>query len=56
MIDDLVIRDNRYKTRVEDIADAVIGAKRMALSDDEPAKIAEFIGMKAVGVKGEMTR
>jgi len=48
VIDDLVTRDNRYKTRIEDIADAVIGAKRMALSDDEPAKIAEFIGMKSV--------
>ena len=42
------MRDNRYKTRIEDIADAVIGAKRMALSDDEPAKIAEFIALKAV--------
>ena len=48
VIDDLVFRDNRYKTRSEDIADAVIGAKRMALGDDEPAKIAEFIAMKAV--------
>ena len=48
VIDDLVIRDNRYKTRPEDISDAVIGAKRMALGDDEPPKIAEFIAMKAV--------
>ena len=47
VIDDLVFRDNRYKTRSETIADAVIGAKRMALSDDEPAKIAEFISQKA---------
>jgi DNA repair exonuclease SbcCD nuclease subunit len=47
VIDDLVIRDTRYKTIHEDIADAVIGAKRMALSDDEPARIAEFIGLKS---------
>ncbi len=48
VIDDLVLRDNRYKTRIDDISDAIIGAKRMALGDDEPAKIAEFIGLKTV--------
>ncbi|MBK8465077.1 MAG: DNA repair exonuclease [Chloracidobacterium sp.] len=47
VIEDLIIRDNRYKARAHDISDAVIGAKRMALSDDEPQKIAEFIGLKA---------
>ena len=46
VIEDLIIRDNRYKTRSEEISDAVIGAKRMALSDDEPQKIAEFIALK----------
>ncbi len=46
VVGDLVFRDNRYKARNESIADAVIGAKRMALSDDEPAKIAEFINLK----------
>ena len=48
VIEDLIIRDNRYKTRVEDISEAVIGAKRMALSDDEPEKIADFIALKTV--------
>jgi DNA repair exonuclease SbcCD nuclease subunit len=47
VIEDLVLRDNRYKTRSNDIAEAVIGAKRMALSDDEPEKIAEFIALKS---------
>jgi len=47
VIEDLIGRDNRFKTRVEDISDAVIGAKRMALSDDEPQKIAEFIALKS---------
>jgi hypothetical protein len=46
VIEDLVIRDSRYKTRHEQISDAVIGAKRMALSDDEPARIAEFIRLQ----------
>ncbi|MBK8304004.1 MAG: hypothetical protein IPK98_11600 [Chloracidobacterium sp.] len=43
MIDDLVIRDNRFKTRMDDISEAVIGAKRMALSDEPAEKIADFI-------------
>lgn len=47
VIADLVSRDNRYKSIGMDVSDAVIGAKRMALSDDEPAKIAEFIAVKA---------
>ncbi|HEX8367646.1 MAG TPA: exonuclease SbcCD subunit D [Pyrinomonadaceae bacterium] len=46
VIEDLIVRDNRYKTRVENISEAVIGAKRMALSDDEPEKIVDFISMK----------
>lgn len=47
VIDDLVIRDNRFKGRLDDIAEAVIGAKRMALSDEPPEKIAELIAQKA---------
>ncbi len=46
VVEDLIGRDNRYKARVEDISDAVIGAKRMALSDDSPDKIADFIALK----------
>lgn len=48
VIEDLVIRDSRYKTRAADLSDAVIGAKRLALSDEEPEKIAEFIAQKTV--------
>ena len=47
VIEDLIVRDSRYKNRTENISDAVIGAKRMALGDDEPQKIAEFIALKA---------
>ena len=49
VIEDLIIRDNRYKTRVEHLSDAVIGAKRMALSDEEPEKILDFISLKIEG-------
>jgi DNA repair exonuclease SbcCD nuclease subunit len=44
VVEDLVLRDNRFKAKVSDISDAVIGAKRLALGDEEPGKIAEFIG------------
>ena len=46
VIEDLIVRDSRFKARPAEISDAVIGAKRMALSDDEPQKIAEFIALK----------
>ena len=47
VIEDLVARDSRFKTRTADLSEAVIGAKRMALSDEEPEKIAEFIAQRA---------
>lgn len=46
VIDDLVLRDERYKARVEEISLAVIGSKRMALSDEPADKIADFIATK----------
>lgn len=48
VIEDLIIRDNRYKTKIEEISDAVIGAKRLALSEEEPEKIVDFIALKVV--------
>ena len=48
VVEDLIIRDNRYKTRVDEIAEAIVGAKRMALSDEEPEKIVDFISLKMV--------
>ena len=48
VVEDLIIRDNRYKMRVEAMAEAVVGAKRMALSDDTPDKIVDFIALKLV--------
>ena len=46
VVEDLIGRDNRYKGRVEAIAEAVVGAKRMALTDETPDKIADFIALK----------
>ena len=48
VVEDLIIRDNRYKTRVEEMTEAVIGAKRQALSDETPDKIVDFIALKIV--------
>lgn len=48
VVEDLIIRDNRYKTRVDEMADAIIGAKRMALGEEPAEKIADFIGVKLV--------
>ncbi|MDI1242498.1 MAG: hypothetical protein PSX80_11300, partial [bacterium] len=48
VVEDLIVRDNRYKTNVAHISEAVIGAKRLALSDEEPEKIAEFIAQKSI--------
>jgi DNA repair exonuclease SbcCD nuclease subunit len=49
VIDDLIVRDSRYKAQHESISDAVIGAKRMALSDEPAERIAEFIRVKSLG-------
>ena len=46
IIDDLIARDTRYSKRRGDLSDAVIGAKRMALTDEPAEKIADFIGDK----------
>jgi exonuclease SbcD len=46
VVESLVMRDSRYKGNAKDVSEAVIGAKRLALSDEPPEKIADFIGMK----------
>ena len=49
VVEDLVLRDNRFKTKVNNISDAVIGAKRLALSGEDPAQIADFISQMVSG-------
>lgn len=51
VVEGLVLRDSRYKNRAESISEAVIGAKRMALGDESPESIAEFIAKKDSGLK-----
>lgn len=46
VVADLVARDNRYKFDLDSVSDAVIGAKRMALSDEPAEKIADFVAAK----------
>lgn len=46
VIEDLIYRDKRFNKRTEAVAEAVIGAKRMVMSDDSPEKIADFIRLK----------
>jgi len=54
VIEDLIVRDKRFKDRSDEISDAVIGAKRMALGDEPAEKIADFIALKAEG--GNLSR
>ncbi|MBX7170001.1 MAG: DNA repair exonuclease [Pyrinomonadaceae bacterium] len=46
VIEDLIVRDNRYKLRAIEMAEAVVGAKKMALGDESPEKIVDFIAVK----------
>jgi hypothetical protein len=56
VIEDLVSRDNRYKNRAADISEAVIGAKRLALSDEPAEKIADFIALKIAADTEQMAK
>jgi hypothetical protein len=46
VVDLIVAKDKRFSKSIAAISEAVVGAMRMALSDDEPEKIAEFIQQK----------
>lgn len=46
IIEDLIARDNRYKTRARDVAELIIEAKRQALSNEPPDKILDLIERK----------
>lgn len=43
IIEDLIMRDNRYKTRATEMAEVVVESKRMVLSGESPEKILELI-------------
>lgn len=46
VIEDLVVRDNRFKLKSERMARLIVGVKRQALSDEPPEKIADLIGQE----------
>lgn len=48
VIEDLILHDRRYQNQFQAMSEAVIGAKRMALGDESPEKIADFIAIKAL--------
>ncbi len=49
VIEDLVVRDNRFKAKSEQMARLIVGVKRQALSEESPEKIVELIGMELEG-------
>jgi exonuclease SbcD len=49
VVEDLIARDARYKQDPAPVTDAIIGAKKMALGDEEPEKIADFIAARIAG-------
>jgi DNA repair protein SbcD/Mre11 len=46
VIEDLIARDNRFKENAREMAELIVGAKRLALSDEPPEKIYELIALK----------
>ncbi|OLE51895.1 MAG: hypothetical protein AUG51_20750 [Acidobacteria bacterium 13_1_20CM_3_53_8] len=49
IIEDLIARDNRYKSRAHEFAQLVIKAKQQALGEEEPEKILELISQALEG-------
>jgi len=46
VVEKCIAQDKRYKSRVKGVTEAVIGTKRMVLSDESPEKIVDFIALK----------
>jgi DNA repair exonuclease SbcCD nuclease subunit len=46
IIEDLILRDNRYKARAREVAELVIESKRLALAGEPPDKILDLIAQK----------
>jgi DNA repair exonuclease SbcCD nuclease subunit len=46
IIEDLILRDNRYKSRAKEMAELVIESKRLALASEPPDKILDLIAHK----------
>ncbi len=48
VVEDLIAQTPRYRGLAKEMADAIIGSKQMALSDDSPDKIMDFIALKII--------
>ncbi len=46
IIEDLILRDNRYKSRAKEMAELVVESKRLALTGEAPDKILDLIAQK----------
>jgi DNA repair exonuclease SbcCD nuclease subunit len=53
IIEDLIVRDARFRDRARDMAELVIESKRLVLSQESPDKILELIEQKLSGPTGE---
>jgi hypothetical protein len=49
IIEDLIARDNRYKSHAREMAELVIESKRLALGQEPPDKILDLIAQKLEG-------
>ncbi len=49
VVERFVAQDTRYKKRIREVSEAVIGTKRLVLNGESPEKIADFIAVKALG-------
>ncbi len=55
VIEDLIARDARFRERAVEMADLILEAKRLALTDEEPAKIAELIEQRLTATPPEQS-
>jgi hypothetical protein len=49
VIEDLILRDARYKERASAMADLILEAKQLALTEEQPSRIAEMIEQRTTG-------
>ncbi len=45
VVERFVAQDNRYKKRIKEVSEAVLGTKRMVMSGESPEKISDFIAL-----------
>lgn len=53
VIEDLILRDARFKERAGEMADLILEAKQLALTEEQPARIADMIEQRLSGAPRE---